>query len=167
MTKITLKTATIFVWSFGVAALIFVLVLTSAAVPFNNITLRNFSQQLFEAPIPGNTVIVERHSTANNFTLRRGNSLDFLAVILVRSEQTKYELQEHFESLDFRRARGVESLNGVEVLPQTNNRLDASLFWRISNEFFSEDINFSQGNYFTVYILDRGYSALFDARGWE
>lgn len=57
---------------------------------YNNVSLHNFSQQLYTIPTPENVTIIEHMRKCEN--LGNSNHLDFMAAILVQTDLTQEEI---------------------------------------------------------------------------
>lgn len=83
----------------GFIVILFVLPIMIATT-LNNIDLGMFSSQLFNMQLPDNTVLVEKSKICGKLN-GNGNSIDFLACMLVKSDLTKEQLNEYIDSIKF------------------------------------------------------------------
>lgn len=153
---------------FAVGGSILALVLLTTAVfalgpLYNDSVLSSFSQQLYNCSLPEETVLVEKHKICGKLN-GNGDGMDFLACILIKSDKTIKELEEHFKALEFKGAKSSSKMAEVQVLNITDPKLKTEY---LENEeiTFSDFNNSSDQKYYAIVIYDGGYWNFFDGRG--
>lgn len=145
-----------------VVAILFIIAILNAGAFYNDMVLNSFSKQLYNCNMPGGTVIVEKQKICGKLN-GNGDGMDFLAVILVKSDKTIDELKDHFESLSFKGAKPSSKTAKIQVLEVTDNKLQSE-YLEHKEIKFTEIIGKSD-KYYAVVIYDGGYWTYFDLRG--
>ena len=132
---------------------------------YNNFQLSRFSRQLWNLEFPQGVVVLEE-DRENGKLNGNGNSMDYLACVLVKSEKTQDELEEFLESKKFYCARDdEEECRDIEVVKVESDILQSKYLKHgtITFEFLSDETEFQ--DYYALIIYDGGYDSSFDIRG--
>ena len=92
-----------------IAFVLLIVIILNASVFYNDLVLNSFSEQLYNCNLPDKTVIVEKHEICGKLN-GNGDGMDFLACILIKSDKTMEELEEHFKALEFEGAKSSHTL---------------------------------------------------------
>lgn len=132
---------------------------------YNNFQLSRFSRQLWNLEFPQGVIVLEEDKE-NGKLNGNGNSMDYLACVLVKSEKTQDELQEFLEGKKFHCARDDEGeCRDIEVVKVESDILQSKYLEHetITFEFLSDETEFQ--DYYALIIYDGGYDSSFDIRG--
>lgn len=143
----------------------FILSLFLVVPIYNNFQLSRFSRQLWDLEFPQGIVVLEEDKE-NGKLNGNGNSMDYLACVLVKSEKPQDELEEFLESKKFHRVRDHEKeCRDKEVVKVESDNLQSKYLEHetITFESLSDETEF-QG-YYALIIYDGGYDSSFDIRG--
>ena len=89
---------------FGTKLLILILVIIVGLQIFYKIEQNIFCDQLFDMEFPDEITVVEKHKVRGKLN-GNGNSMDFLACVLVKTNKTKEELELMLKNKDFNPVR--------------------------------------------------------------
>lgn len=130
----------------------------------NNFRLKEFAEQLFDVEFPSDIAIMEERKICGKLN-GNGNSMDYLACLLVKSKRDKTELTNLLDHMTFKcigddRSEYAEK----EVVKVEDEMLQSKylLHQEIKFESLTEETDF--GNYYAIIIYDGGYAADFDIR---
>lgn len=143
----------------------FILSLYLVVPIYNNFQLSRFSRQLWDLEFPQGIVVLEEDKE-NGKLNGNGNSMDYFACVLVKTEKPQDELEEFLESKKFHRARDHEKeCRDKEVVKVESDNLQSKYLEHetITFESLSDETEF-QG-YYALIIYDGGYDSSFDIRG--
>ncbi len=150
-----------------VPALLVLLVVTLFIVSpiLNNITLSSFSKQIYECPLPKNTLLIEAEAVCGKLN-GNGNGMDFFACILIKSNMSIEQIKQYYKDKKFKPAKkDKEHVVDIEATSVNGEQLS-------TDYVLHEDVRFSKlknirdySGYYVVMIYDGGYSADFDIRG--
>jgi hypothetical protein len=131
----------------------------------NNITLSSFSKQIYDYPLPQNSVLIEKEAVCGKLN-GNGNGMDFFACIVIKSEMSIEQISQYYKDKKLKPAKkDKKHVVDIEVMPVNGEQL-------ITDYVVHEKVRFSKlknindySGYYVVMIYDGGYSALFDIRG--
>lgn len=137
------KTKKFIVYFFAVA---FLLIITSPflAIPaINNCILRRMERKLKAVPLPERTSQIQTKSIIGKLN-GNGNGVNYLATLVVESEQSLAELQLYYSSYN----------NEITVAGQNSDKFENSLLehGELSYSKLENAVDFS--DYYTVYVYD-------------
>ena len=121
---------------------------------YNNYVLNKFSSQLFKIELPDNISLIDTYKIRGNLN-GNGNTMDFFACILVKTNCSKEELQEFLENKKFT----------SDVIKMKNNILDTKYVEHEQIVFESLKNENNLDDYYALIIYDGGYSSDFDLLG--
>ena len=102
-----------------VLALLVLLVVTLFVVSpiLNNITLSNFSKQIYNYPLPKNTVLIEKEAVCGKLN-GNGNGMDFFACILIKSDMSIDQIKDYYKERKYKTAKSVKNhVVDIEIVP--------------------------------------------------
>lgn len=130
---------------------------------YNNYVLNKFSSQLFKIELPDNISLIDTYKIRGNLN-GNGNTMDFFACILVKTNCSKEELQEFLENEKFTSAKGHKVID-TDVIKMKNNILDTKYVEHEQIVFESLKNENNLDDYYALIIYDGGYSSDFDLLG--
>lgn len=131
----------------------------------NNFKLNKFAKQLYDMELPGNLVIVEKNEICGKLN-GNGNSMDFLACLLIKSDRNKAELESLLDNVNFKCIGNDEKICVNKEVVKVDGEILQSKYLQhetIKFESLAGETNFS--DYYAMVIYDGGYSSNFDIRG--
>lgn len=148
-----------------IGIIFFIIFILACPYIINNITLSNFSKQLFSVSLPSDSILIEKKALCGKL-IGNGDGMDFLAVMLIKSSKDLDELQEHFSVIKYKNARSFKG-NGLDIVVQ-----QASFELWINGDVLNNNIDFASLNnisdfsdlYFVI-LFDSDYFHFFDIRG--
>lgn len=136
---------------------------TIIIVNSNSFALNRFSSQLFEMDLPSDISVVDTFKTRGNLN-GNGNTMDFFACIIVKTNRTQDEVQKILDMYKFKPAKKHNSVD-KEVVKMENNVLETKYVEHEQIVFDSIKNKFRYDNYYAMIIYDGGYSSDFDILG--
>jgi hypothetical protein len=132
---------------------------------YNNFRLNGFAKQLYDMELPEDIIVVEKDKICGKLN-GNGNSMDFLACLLVKTKRSKEELEILLKSVNFRCIGDREGICVDKEVVKVDGEILQSNYLQheiVNFESLSKETNFS--NYYAFVIYDGGYSSDFDIRG--
>ena len=132
---------------------------------YNNLKLNKFARQLFDLELPQGSSVIEGKKICGKLN-GNGNSMDYLACLLIKSDKTKAELDDFLSHLSFHCVEYQEKeCTEKEVVKVDGETLQSKYLEHQTMTFESlvDETNFC--DYYALVIYDGGYSSDFDIRG--
>ncbi len=155
-------------WMAGGLVLVVLLMpvfLYSWAPLMNNWRLARFAQQLDTLPAVAGVTVLEKQTVCGKLN-GSGNSMDFLACVLVETQLPPEALQAAYKDREFLPVRG-HSQDAVAflVVPMQRPVLETAYLQHHSITFRALEQVVDFDGYYALVLYDGGYSAGFDVRG--
>lgn len=131
----------------------------------NDLKLNKFARQLFDLELPQGSSVVEEKKICGKLN-GNGNSMDYLACLLIKSNKSKQELDDYLNNLTFHCVENQEKECTEKEVVKVDGEILQSKYLEhetIMFESLEDEMNFS--NYYALVIYDGGYSSDFDIRG--
>lgn len=84
----------------GVIGIIGIIGMFYVLLCYNNLKLNKFARQLFDLALPQSSSVVEEKKICGKLN-GNGNSMDYLACLLIKSDKSKEELDDFLNNLTF------------------------------------------------------------------
>ena len=107
----------------------------------NDFSAKNIEKQLIEIALPDNTELIESLSKANKL-VGNGNGMQYFGAVLIRSEQSLYELSAYYS----------QKLDNIVVKEQKKARIECVEHGEL---FFNTHVTETE-DYFIVYLFGEG-----------
>lgn len=127
--------------------------------------MNKFARQLFDLELPQGSSVVEEKKICGKLN-GNGNSMDYLACLLIKSNKTKEELDDYLNNLTFHCVENQEKECTEKEVVKVDGEILQSKYLeheKIRFESLEDEMKFS--NYYALVIYDGGYSSDFDIRG--
>ena len=141
-----------------------IIISLAAIITNNDRLLGGFSRQLFSLKLPEKTSLIETRNICGKLN-GNGNSMDFLACILIETELDIHQLEEYYENIKFKSVKKERGYSPqAKMVKLLGNKLETEYLKHGSIVFSGINEKLDSEKYFVVFIYDGGYES-FDIRG--